>query len=333
MYPLLFEDMLQPRVWGGRLLETKLGKTLTTDQPVGESWEVYFKNRVVNGQFAGKALAELIETHPVEMTGVANADPEFPLLIKFLDAQDWLSVQVHPDDALAVELEGEPRGKTECWYIIHAEPGAKLVYGFAEAIDAEGFRQAIADGKTRDVLNYVAVQSGDFVFVPAGTLHAIGPGLLIYELQQTSDTTYRVYDWDRMGLDGKPRELHIEKTIRCTHYEKAVEAGNIVRANSTSDALTTLTSPAMSRYFNLYQLRFTPGSQVHADWSADAPQTVTAIKGAVTLVSTAESTQFEPLTLRAGQSCFMPKAVGKYGFAPESDGELLIATPNGIPTR
>src|SRR5262249_52399588 len=140
-------------------------------------------------------------------------------LIKFLDAQQWLSVQVHPDDELAAKLEGEPRGKTECWYVLDAVPGAQIVYGFAESMDAESFRKAIAERRVKDVLQYVSVAPGDFVFMPAGMVHALGPGLLIYELQQTSDITYRVYDWDRVGLDGKPRELHLEKALACTRFE------------------------------------------------------------------------------------------------------------------
>src|SRR5690349_3872818 len=135
MYPLLFEPSLHEKVWGGQQLETRLGKVPPSDQPIGESWEIYWKNRVANGEFRGKTLGDLIAEHPQEMIGRNDADPEFPLLIKFIDAQDWLSVQVHPDDKLAAELEGEPRGKTECWYIVDATPGAQIVYGFSEAID------------------------------------------------------------------------------------------------------------------------------------------------------------------------------------------------------
>src|SRR5258708_251701 len=218
-YPLLFEPSLHPKVWGGRLLQTKLGKTLPSDQPYGESWEIFWQNRVANGEYRGKTLGELIAAYPIEMVGTKNADPEFPLLIKFIDAQDWLSVQVHPDDKLAAELEGQPRGKTECWYIVDAVPGAQIVYGFAQDIDADGFRKALESGHGKDVLQYVNVAPGDFISVPAGMMHAIGPGILLYELQQTSDTTDRVYDWDRPGLDGKPRELHIDKSLRATRFD------------------------------------------------------------------------------------------------------------------
>src|SRR4051812_25265131 len=208
MYPLLFAPSLHEKVWGGQQLESRLGKVPPSDQPIGESWEIYWKNRVANGEFRGKTLGDLIAEHPEEMVGSKNADPEFPLLIKFLDAQDWLSVQVHPDDKLALELEGEPRGKTECWYIIDATPDAQIAYGFSEQLDAASYRKAIEAGRSKEVLQYVRVAPGDFIYLPAGQLHAIGPGILLYELQQTSDTTYRLYDWDRMGLDGKPRELH-----------------------------------------------------------------------------------------------------------------------------
>ncbi len=150
-YPLLFEPALHTKVWGGRQLETRLHKRLPPGEPIGESWEIYDKNRVSNGPLRGKTLGELIAAYPLEMVGKPDADPEFPLLIKFIDAQEWLSVQVHPDDKLAAELEGEPRGKTECWYVVDAVPGAQIAYGLAEPLDAGSFRKAIAEGRTKDV--------------------------------------------------------------------------------------------------------------------------------------------------------------------------------------
>ena len=213
-YPLLFEQRLLEKVWGGHSIHAwKYGKH--SDQPIGESWEIFSGNCIVNGEYAGSTLQELIAKFPFEMTG-RNSVEEFPLLVKLLDAKEWLSVQVHPDDALAFELEGEQRGKTECWYILEAEEGACIQYDLKQHCTTECYAESIQQNKPKDCLNYLPVQAGDIIYVPAGTVHAIGPGIMLYELQQTSDTTYRLYDWDRMGLDGMPRELHIEKGLKCS---------------------------------------------------------------------------------------------------------------------
>jgi mannose-6-phosphate isomerase len=337
LYPITFEPIVQERVWGGRLLETRLGKNLSSNQPHGESWEVYWKNTIANGLYKGKTLGDLISAYPEAIAGSKDASPEFPILIKFLDAQDWLSVQVHPDDALAMELEGEPRGKTECWYIVDAQPGAKLVYGFAEQLTAESFGEAIAGGRTKDVLQYVEVSAGDFIYVPAGTVHAIGQGIVIYELQQTSDTTYRVYDWDRMGLDGKPRQLHIEKSIRCSHYDLKPQAKvNYKRASFTAYNHSTYHQTDVlwaGRYFTLFKSKFlrpsTAGESVLVNYSEDMgmayAHALTVIKGEIKLLPTTQS--FEPVTLSLGQSVFMPAKIGEYQITADGEAEYLLALP------
>jgi len=321
LYPLLFEPALHAKVWGGRQLETRLHKTLPPGEPIGESWEIYYKNRVSNGPLQGKTLSELIAAYPVEMVGKPDADPEFPLLIKFIDAQEWLSVQVHPDDKLAAELEGQPRGKTECWYVVDAIPGAQLAYGLAEQLDADSFRKVIAEGRTKDVIQYVDVAPGDCLYVPAGALHALGPGILIYELQQTSDTTYRVYDWDRMGLDGKPRELHIEKSLISTRYDVKPQAK--VQVDSI-DNPRLIDGP----YFALdkYQNR-TKGDLkhvVHVSLLGNTPQIVTVIAGKATVHF---SDVMPDATLLVGQSAFIPVAIGNCSLKLESNTEILCAKP------
>ncbi len=331
VYPLLFEPSLHEKVWGGRQIETRLGKPLPPGQPIGESWEIYWKNRVANGEYRGKTLGDLISEYPEAMVGSENADPEFPLLIKFIDAQDWLSVQVHPDDKLAAELEGEPRGKTECWYIVDAAPNAQIVYGFSEPIDADGFRKLLETGHVRDVLQYVNVAPGDFIFVPAGTLHAIGPGILLYELQQTSDTTYRVYDWDRLGLDGKHRELHIDKSMRATHFDVKPEANfpyTLQPAPNMPDNCLTFGTIIEGRYFGLEKLRYKHnGSDCSMDESKPV-HAITVISGSVTIKSLEE--RFQPLTLSVGQSAFMPAQLGYFTIYPESEAEVLRAY---LPTK
>jgi mannose-6-phosphate isomerase len=325
-YPLLFEPSLHVKVWGGRQLATRLGKTLPTDEPYGESWEIFWQNRVINGPLAGHSLSELIAADPVALCGSSHAGAEFPLLIKFLDAQDWLSVQVHPDDTMALQIEGEPRGKTECWYIIDASPGAQIAYGLAEPLDAAGFRAAIREGRTREVIQYVPVAPGDFVFVPAGMQHAIGPGILLYELQQTSDTTYRVYDWDRMGLDGKPRTLHLDKALAVTTFAVSPPAKrpySFVRGEGFEVA-----SLIRGQYFNLDRLRLT--GSCPRDTAGAHPHLLSVVHGETIL----RGEGFSSVHLPLGASVFVPAGVGAYEIgagdeAHESRGaEVLCAWPS-----
>ncbi len=322
-YPLLFEPALFEKVWGGRQFESRLDKPLPPDQPIGESWEVFWKNHVANGEFRGKTLGELIRQYPQEMTGSAKADPEFPLLIKFIDAQDWLSVQVHPDDARAAELEGQPRGKTECWYIIDAAPDSQIAYGFAEPLDAESYRKAIEAGRSKETLQFVNVAPGDFIYLPAGQIHAIGPGILLYELQQTSDTTYRVYDWDRMGLDGKPRELHLDKALKCIDF--SVQPPAKVNYAAPDDAhgigMTTLIN---GKYFSLDKLSFNgPDLDSITFEPQNKARTLTVTAGRVTLYDI--ESKVPPTTLSRGQSAFLPAALGRYQIEFTSASEVLRA--------
>lgn len=222
LYPLKLKPTLHVKVWGGCRLKTHLNKTLPTDEPYGESWELHDTSIVINGPLAGKSLRELTRTCGVELIGSGN-DPQagFPLLAKFIDADQWLSIQVHPNDQQALELEGEPRGKTEAWIVVHAEQGARLVAGARPGTSRDEVAQAIRGNRLEELVRYAAVRNGDALSIPANTLHALGPGLLIYEIQQSSDTTYRLYDWNRRGLDGQPRQLHIDKGLQVADLDHA----------------------------------------------------------------------------------------------------------------
>ncbi len=193
------------RVWGGRRLASALGRRLPAGMRVGESWEVSDiegqASVIADGPSAGRTLRDVI------------GEP-FPLLVKWIDAREDLSVQVHPDDRLARKLERQPRGKTEAWVVVEADPGARLVLGFRAGVRRPNIREACRNGTIVSLLRRVKVRRGDVVFSPAGTVHSIGGGLLLLEVQQSSDTTYRLYDWGRVGLDGLPRELHLEKGTR-----------------------------------------------------------------------------------------------------------------------
>lgn len=225
MYPLKFEPFLRTMVWGG----TKIAKYKgieTADDHIGESWELSgvpeHQTAVSNGAWRGKTITELVQEHKGRLVGehlYAEKGDEFPLLIKFIDARDDLSIQVHPDDAMALRKHGQPNGKTEMWYAVAADPGACLYSGLTVEITPDEYERRVADGSITEVLARHEVHPGDVFFLPAGRIHAICSGCFIAEIQQTSDLTYRIYDYGRMGLDGKPRELHTELAKEAIDYK------------------------------------------------------------------------------------------------------------------
>jgi len=218
--PLTFEPIFMERIWGGRKLAGLFGKNLPTNKRIGESWEIVDRPEaqsvVARGAFKGKTLHELwIENRPPIFGEVPDA-PRFPLLIKLLDAREKLSLQVHPPENVAQKLGGE--GKTEFWYVAAADPGAELFLGFRERITREQFEKALRNGTAADCVHKISVKPGDAAFLPAGHLHAVGAGNLLIEIQQNSDTTYRVFDWNRLDDRGKSRQLHIEQALQCIDF-------------------------------------------------------------------------------------------------------------------
>ena len=223
MLPIKFDAIYQERVWGGRELESVYGRVLPSEGvPFGESWEISDRaeaQSVVSlGDFRGQTLNELWADEEIrsKVFGDGLVGERFPLLIKILDCREDLSVQVHPPVECAEELGGEP--KTEMWYIAGADEGAKLYAGLKAGVTRESFEKSLTDGSVEDQIHAIEAVEGESIFIPSGRLHAIGGGYLIYEIQQNSDTTYRVFDWNRMGLDGVPRELHVEESMRCIDF-------------------------------------------------------------------------------------------------------------------
>ncbi|MHC4071738.1 MAG: type I phosphomannose isomerase catalytic subunit [Planctomycetota bacterium] len=221
-YPLKFRAIYKQRIWGGQKLRDVFGKELPASEKIGESWELADlpedKSVIANGELAGQTIRAVIEQYPKEMTGDENFPTPFPLLIKILDAEDVLSVQVHPDPETCRRTgRGEP--KTECWYIISAADDAVIYKGLKEGVTREQFAEAIEKGAVAEMLVKVPVKRGECHFLPAGTAHAIGPGLLIAEIQTPSDTTYRVFDWNRVDDAGNTRELHIEQALESIHFD------------------------------------------------------------------------------------------------------------------
>ncbi len=221
LYPVRLEASLHETIWGGRRLERAGLKTLPPSIAIGEAWETEVSTIVQNGPYAGKTLGTLVEILGAELLGaqsLAVYGNRFPLLAKFIDANAKLSVQVHPDDTYAAQYEGGKLGKTEFWYILAAEPGATIVHGFKAPTTRAMVQDAIEHNTLEDMLHEEVVFAGDVIFVPPGTVHAIGGGVMLYELQEYSDITYRMYDYGRLTASGAPRELHIARSLDVSNY-------------------------------------------------------------------------------------------------------------------
>jgi len=270
-----FKPLNQERVWGGRALETTLGRTLPPGRPIGESWEIVDRPEaqsvVDGGEYDGLTLRELIQRHAAEVMGPRwPADKPFPILVKWLDCRERLSLQVHPPAAMAPSLGGEP--KTENWYVAAAEPGSHLIVGLKPGVTRERFEKAIGDGTLGECVNRVPVAAGDSVLVRSGQVHAIDGGNLILEIQQNSDTTYRVYDWGRLGLDGKPRQLHVKESLQSILWEAAPP-----RVEKTARASAVLAEAAE---FKIRRLELKEG-EVLRFAASEQPRILSVIEGRI----------------------------------------------------
>lgn len=304
LYPMLLEPSLHAKVWGGRRLETQLGKALPADgQPYGEAWELHDTAQVANGALAGRTLAEMLTEYGAALIGARDDFSRgIPLLAKFIDSSDWLSVQVHPSDDQCMQLEGERRGKTEAWYIVAAEPGAQLIIGVQPETTRAELAQALRRHTLKNLLVYATVQPGDVLFIATGTIHALGPGILLYEIQQSSDTTYRLYDWDRPGLDGKPRPLHIEQSLAVMN--SATLPDILHTAENRSPEIELVNCP----YFRtvLHQLDSAQTSQVEIE-TGGGFHVLTCLDGAAVIEADGER-----LDIGRGQTALIPACIERY---------------------
>jgi mannose-6-phosphate isomerase len=222
LYPLRFHPLFKRYLWGGRKLESSLGKVLGPGDDYAESWEICDhgcdQSVVAWGPLAGATLAELVARHGSELLGRHHPQARFPLLVKFLDACKTLSVQVHPNDVQAARLNPPDLGKTEAWFVLEAEAGSKIYAGLKAGVDRPTLENAIAAGRCEECLHWFFAQPGDCVFIPAGTVHALGAGVLVAEIQQASDTTFRLFDWNRLGADGRPRPLQVREALEAIDF-------------------------------------------------------------------------------------------------------------------
>ena len=323
LYPLVFHPLFKDRVWGGRELEKLFGKKLPAGKPIGESWEISDRpgdeSVVANGKFAGKSLRQLMEKFPREILGSAKAvaGNRFPILCKILDARDKLSLQVHPPASKAAELKGEP--KTEMWYIADAAPGAELYVGLKRGVTRAEFEKRISDGTVTECFHRVPVRAGDTMFLPSGRVHAIGAGLVIFEIQQNSDTTYRVFDWNRVGLDGKPRELHIPQSLASIDFNDfeppLVQTGFSVNENSKSRPLVR------HEQFCVDNTELKNGARISL--KPNHLQIVALVRGKIEIQSGADT-----VTLDAGQFCLIPAELKQTGIIANTDSNLLQIEAN-----
>lgn len=272
---LRFKPIYQQRVWGGRALETALERTLPPETPIGESWEIVDRPEaqsvIAGGTLDGQTLRAAIERHGADIMGPNwPAARPFPILVKWLDCRERLSLQVHPPASVASELRGEP--KTENWYIAQTGPGAELIVGLKKGVTREQFERAIANNTVEQCVHHFRVAAGDSILVQSGQVHAIDAGNLILEIQQNSDTTYRVYDWGRVGLDGKPRKLHIAESLRSIDWNDFEPAP--LRAAPTGGVIADCAE------FRIRRLVLGSGERLHLP-ASEQPRILSVVSGTV----------------------------------------------------
>jgi mannose-6-phosphate isomerase len=302
LYPFLVIPIFDERPWGVRDLRPVY--TRVVNDPIGESWLTWEENRVANGPLAGQSLGDLAKAHGRDLVGqLAPYEDRFPLLIKFLFPGDKLSVQVHPDDEGARKY-GQPCGKTECWYVLRAGPGAQVALGLKPGVTVNEFRKSIEEKHAEELLNWVEVYAGDMLYVAAGTVHTIGGGMVLVETQQTSDITYRLYDY------GRPRELHVEKGLEAVKLH--TKAGKVVRpADSASNILVR------SPFFQVEKMRLREPLQ--AEVLLDSPHVVVAVNGS----GIVESQGMEPISFATGDAVVIPACAGRYTVRPQWDLDIM----------
>jgi len=308
-YPMLLKSPLKDYIWGGKNLKLSYGKK--TDLPlVAESWEVSCHENgesiIDNGIYKGKTLTEILSLNKAYKGKNSEKFEKFPLLIKLIDANNKLSIQVHPEDRYAAANENGEYGKTEVWYIVDADEGASLIYGFNRDIEKEEYRQAILENKLQDILNFVPVKKGDVFFIPAGLVHAICEGILICEIQQNSDTTYRVYDWGRVGADGLPRPLHIEKAIDVSMLTGEKNTDFSLKSEQIGDNKIGLISEC--DYFKAYKYDIL--NEIVLTSSKDSFSTLTFLEGSGKIILSGHTENFEK-----GQTYFIPADSGEYALS------------------
>ena len=322
--PLTFSPLYRHYLWGGRRFESFLGRQLSEAGPYAESWELVDRGDdqsvVRDGPLAGQRLGDLLRNHPAELLGGGSRPAAFPLLFKFLDAHKVLSVQVHPDDHAAAKRTPPDRGKTEAWYVVEAEPGSRIFAGLREGVDRQSLADAIEAGRCEDLLHAIEPAAGDCIFIPAGTVHAIGAGLVVAEIQQSSDVTFRLFDWNRVDADGHPRPLHLDEGLAAARFTGPVTA---VTKTATDD-------PAVKRMVDCQYFSFDEVSPT-GSWqtSGGTCEFLAVLAGEASLPD-----QWSLPDLKRGDCLLLPAALEPQTLtcrATDADGcrLLRVTVPNG----
>jgi len=334
LYPIRLEASLHSTIWGGRRFERGGWKQIPPGEvSIGESWETEISTVGQNGTHAGKKLGMLVEELGPALLGeqaIAIFGRRFPLLAKFIDANDKLSVQVHPDDSYAAQHEGGKLGKTEFWYILAAEPGASIVHGFKTPTSRAEVEQAIRDVKLEELLHEEVVSAGDVIFVPAGTVHAIGSGVMLYELQEYSDITYRLYDYGRLTTAGTTRELHIERSLDVIHYDKSPRV-KVQPVPLPGEAGYEDRCLVACQYFVTRELSFKGAGPGRSIEMRSAPYMEGHTEGSCVILSSLGAevqVHYGPALslcehLSRGQTMVLPAGLGKYAI--EGSGVLMFS--------
>ncbi|MFP3895242.1 MAG: type I phosphomannose isomerase catalytic subunit [Anaerolineales bacterium] len=330
IYPLTFEPVFRDYIWGGRHLETLFGRKLPPGI-VAESWDISghpsSPTKIASGYWQGRTLNEVQEELGTDLVGTRSSEMlarnKFPLLVKLLDANAALSVQVHPDDAYARAHEDGELGKSEMWYVLHATRNAELIYGLASGVTPESFRRAVEDGTLGDLLHRVSIERGDCIHIPPGTVHSLLAGAVVAEIQQNSDTTYRVYDWGRVGEDGKPRPLHVDKALevidwQCVEPDKA-EVIPIAKDEGMERSLL-VSEPN----FVVERLVMEEGATFSGACDGTTFEIWGCLEGAGRVCWTDEA-----LPMEAVRFALLPAALGKYMIQAEESGTFLRVYVDG----
>lgn len=320
LYPLTFKTIFKDKLWGGQKIKTVLGKDFGELPNCGETWEISGVKGNVSvvdtGELAGRSLRDLIAEYKGRLVGnrvYEKFGDEFPLLVKFIDANDDLSIQVHPDDKLAKQRH-DSFGKTEMWYIMQSDPGSTLITGFNQEVTRELYQKTFNEGKLTDILNREEAEAGDVFFLPAGRVHTIGKGLLLAEIQQTSDVTYRIYDFDRKDAEGNTRELHVEAALDAIDYKFYDEYKT--NYSPVGDELVDVVS---CEYFDTRKMALTtPMSRDYSE--VDSFVIVVVVEGAGSMETEAGS-----IDVKAGQALLIPAELKGVTYLPNAELTVLEA--------
>jgi mannose-6-phosphate isomerase len=318
LYPLKFKPVFKEKIWGGNKLNAILGKNLPHDKKIGESWEISgVKDNisvVSNGQLAGNNLQELVEIYMGDLVGDKVFEKfgiEFPLLVKFIDANKILSIQVHPDDELARKRHNA-YGKTEMWYIIQADKDSEIITGFKQEINKEQYQKYFREGHLNQILNIEKAKTGEVFFIPAGRIHATGKGILLAEIQQTSDITYRIYDWDRKNKDGNSRELHTELALDAIDFSAYKNYKTPYKKTKNQSV-----SIAECKYFHTNILDF--NKPIEKDYSLiDSFIIIMCLKGSLLMHNKNNIEQVNP-----GETVLIPASLDNVIFEPLGESIIL----------